>query len=377
MNATRFPATRAFALVDTDAIRHNFCLLRALARRTNRHARVIAVVKANAYGHGAAAIVPTLCAAGCDFFAVATEAEAVTVRKLAPNADILILGYTPPARVRSLVENRLIQTVFSAEYAAALAASAVAADCRPTVHLKLDCGMCRLGFSPDDIQALLRICRRDRLHVTGLYTHFPNADSDPTQTAAALQRFLTCRRALAQAGFPLLAHAAASAALLTLPEGVLDAVRPGIALYGLSPVQTNLALRPTLSLCAPVVQLRRVPAGTPIGYGGDFVTAAPSLIATLPIGYADGFARALIGYRVSLHHGKKQFSVPVAGRVSMDQLTLDVTHTPAAIGDTVCLWESAAAPAERLGTIPYEILTAVSPRVERIPLQSEPKSERT
>lgn len=374
MNASRFPATRAFALLDTDAVRHNFYLLRAQARRTNPNAHVIAVVKANAYGHGVDAVIPTLCAAGCDFFAVATEAEAMAVRALAPDAHILILGYTPPARAKNLAENRLIQTVFSAEYAAALAAAADAAKCRPTVHLKLDCGMCRLGFSPKDTKALLRICRQGKLRITGLYTHFPNADGDPAETRIALQRFLACRSTLAKAGFPLFAHAAASAALLTLPESVLDAVRPGIALYGLPPVQTNLALRPALSLCAPVVQLRRVPAGTPVGYGGDFVTPAPALIATLPIGYADGFARALTGCRVRLHHQKKQFSVPVAGRVSMDQLTLDVTSTPAAVGDTVFLWENAAAPAEHLGTIPYEILTSVSPRVERIPLPDAPRA---
>jgi alanine racemase len=144
---------------------------------------------------------------------------------------------------------------------------------------------------------------------------------------------------------------------------VLDAIRPGLALYGISPVPTDLPLSPVLSLHAPIVQIHEVTEGTPIGYGGDFITRQKSRIGVLPIGYADGFSRRLSGLSVTLSHKKKSFPVPVVGRVCMDQLMIDLTETPARVGDTVCLWRDTAAIADQLSTIPYEVLTALSPRV--------------
>ena len=365
MSAPRFPSCRTFAAVDTAALAHNFRLMHALAKAQNPRARTIAVVKANAYGHGVHAVVPTLEAAGCDFFAVATLQEAAEVRRLT-EADILILGYTPPHRAPALARLRLTQTISSVDYANALCDVARQAGCPVSVQIKLDGGLCRAGLEPTDVKGVLDICRRRELSVSGLYTHFPAADTDKQSTKAALSRFLACKKALMEAGIAPFCHAAASAAALTLPESVLDGIRVGIALYGIAPVQTALALRPALSLCAPVVQLRDVPAGTSIGYGGDFVTARPSRIGTLPIGYADGFCRRFSGFSVTLLHGRARFSVPVVGRISMDQLTVDLTDTPAAIGDTVVLWSNAARPAAFAGTIPYEILTALSPRVRRV-----------
>ncbi|MBR6728328.1 MAG: alanine racemase [Clostridia bacterium] len=366
MKSVRFPSQRAFARINTAAIDHNFRLMQTLARRQNPAAEVIAVVKANAYGHGVGAVLPPLLAAGCTRFAVATLQEALEVRQLAPESEVLILGYTPPTKLPEMAKKHLTQTVFSPEYARALARVAEAAGCRLSVHIKLNGGLCRAGLEPDP-DPILRLLRQigRPLSVTGLLTHFPSADLDPAGTRAALGRFLQCKKALNRAGFFPFCHAAASAAALTLPEAVLDAIRPGLALYGLSPVDTPLDLRPALSLYAPVVQLRSLSAGTAVGYGGDFVTARPSRIGTLPIGYADGVSRRLSGFSVTLLHGKARFSVPIVGRISMDQLTLDLTDTPAAIGDTVCLWQSANAPAAHCGTIPYEILTALSPRVRR------------
>lgn len=357
MKKVSFASSRAFATVDTAALARNFRLLAAQAP----HARVIAVVKANAYGHGIELVVPTLLGVGCRDFAVATLDEALAVRALAPDAAILILGYTPPAYADTLSAAHLTQTVFSLDYARALAARGK----RIAVHLKIDGGMCRLGFSLRDRRGILAALAAAPLLPTGIYTHFPVADSDPVASASALAAFCRLRSELAARGYPLFAHAAASAAMLTLPESALDGVRPGLALYGIPPVETSLPLSPVLSLHAPVVQIHRVPAGTPVGYGGDFVATRPSRIGTLPVGYADGFARAMQGFPLTLSHAKRNSTVFPAGRICMDQMTVDLTDTPARVGDTVTLWKDARAPAAHLNTIPYEILTALTPRVTR------------
>ena len=366
MKQSCFPPYRGFAALDIGALIRNFCLLRKKAQDASKSARVIAVVKANAYGHGAATVIPALARAGCDFFAVATPDEALEARRLCGEADILVLGYTPPNRAPALAEAHITQTVFSAAYAAALSSVMSAAKARLRIHLKIDGGMCRQGFAPSDDEGLLQAIRRRGLLATGLYTHFPCADSDPVATKQALDAFCACRDRLRDAGFPLFSHAAASAAALTMGESVLDAIRPGIALYGIPPVSTDLPLSPVLSLHAPIVQIHEVGANTPIGYGGDFVTPRESRIGVLPIGYADGFSRRLSGLSVTLSHNGADFPVPAVGRVCMDQLMIDLTDTPAAVGDTVCLWRDAVEIAECLSTIPYEVLSALSPRISRI-----------
>ncbi|MBE6689995.1 MAG: alanine racemase [Ruminococcaceae bacterium] len=365
MDACLFSAERAFAQIDTTALHRNFCLLRQTVRRHRPDTRVIAVVKCNAYGHGLLRTAAILSAAGCDFFAVATAEEALTLRTAQRRAEILVLGYTPPSQAPLLAAARITQAVFSAPYAAALSA-ALEGDLPLQIHLKLDGGLCREGFDYADTEGIFFALRQKNLAPHGLFTHFPVADTDPAATAASLSRFLALHRALAQSGHRLFAHAAASAAALTLPESVLDGVRLGISLYGISPVQTALPLTPTLSLRAPVQQLRTVPAGTPVGYGGDFVTKRESRIGTLPLGYGDGLDRRTNGFSVTLHHGAARFRAAVCGRVSMDMTTVDLTDTPAAVGDTVCLWDNAATPAAYLGRIPYEILTALSARLTRI-----------
>ena len=367
MIATLFPSSRAFATVNTDALRHNYQRLEAAAPS----ARLIAVVKANAYGHGVAPVVGALLDAGCRDFAVATVDEAHELRALAPDASILILGYTPPERASELARAHLVQTVFSREYARAL--SAHAGEERVGIHLKIDGGMCRLGFAPDDIEGILAAAGEKGLLPLGLYTHFPSADSDAEATLAAHRAFLACRAALAARGLSLFAHTAASPALLALPQTVADGARPGLALYGISPVEGVSGLRPVMSLFAPIVQIHEVPAGTPVGYGGDFVTERPSRIGTLPIGYADGFWRAMRGFPLTLLSGGGEYTVSPAGRICMDQTMVDLTDTPARVGDRICLWSDASRPAAHVGTIPYEILTAVSPRVERLVIGEQEK----
>ena len=284
------------------------------------------------------------------------------MRAFAPRADILVLGYAPPDAVPDLSRAGITQTVFSAPFAEQLSNAARRAGVTLKVHLKVNGGMCRLGFSPSAIEEMRAVFSSENLTVCGLFTHYPLADTDAAATRRALAEFSLVRAKLPGG---LFAHTAASAAALSCPEAVLDGARPGIALYGCAPVPTQIPLRPALRLFAPVVQIREVPAGTPVGYGGDFVTRRPSRIGTLPIGYADGLTRDLCGITGSLFHAGERFAAPLCGRVCMDYCMVDLTDTPAAVGDAVCVIDDVPAAAARRGTIPYEVLTAVSARVGR------------
>ena len=360
---------RAVAEINEQALIQNYQRLHAFAAAHSNHVRprTIAVVKANAYGHGFLHTVPPLLRAGCRFFAVATLCEALAVRRYAPNADILILGYTDPRAAKTLSHYRLTQTVFSEEYAQDLAKFATVSGCFVKIHLKIDVGMCRLGFAPTDLCALCRTATLPHLLPCGLFTHFPKADSDAAATHAAFCRFLACRRALQERGFRLFSHAAASAALLKLPYTVLDGVRVGLALYGIPPVKTALPLQPVLSLRAPVIQIHRIAAGTSVGYGGAFVATRPSKIGILPIGYGDGlprrFEKSVVTVRV--FHQNTAFLAPVAGHICMDMMALDLTDTPIEVGDHALLFDDPRPVARALDTIPWEILTSLHPRIFR------------
>lgn len=364
----RFPTHRAQATVNTAALQANLALLEGCTPQYSaKKPRTIAVVKANAYGHGDALVVPALWEAGCDFFAVATPDEAISVRKIAPRADILILGYTPPTLADVLAEERLHQTVFSLDYARELSECTKAKGRSVRVHLKIDGGMCRLGFAPESLAEILAAATLPGLEPVGIYTHFPCADADKSVTRAAFSRFLQCKNTLKRCGFSLFSHAAASAASLTLPETALDGVRVGLALYGIPPVATTLPLRQVLTLTAPVVQIHEVPEGTPVGYGGTFVTSRPSKIGTLPIGYADGIPRRFkecVG-QVRIMAKGNTFFAPVAGNICMDQMMLDLTKTPVEIGDRAVFFAPVTEAATALGTIPYELLTGIGARVLR------------
>lgn len=352
-----FSKPRAWAEIDTAALSDNF---RALSCAFG--GRTIAVVKANAYGHGIPLAVPAFVSAGCDFFAVATAEEALEVRALAPRADILVLGYAPIDAVADLARAKITQTVFSAPFAEQLSRAARRAGVVPRVHLKVDGGMCRLGFSPGATDEMRAVFSLENLTVRGLFTHYPNADTAAAATRRALAGFLRVR---AQLPPGLFAHTAASAAALSCKEAVLDGARPGIALYGYAPVPTGLSLRPALRLFAPVVQVREVPCGTPVGYGGDFVARRPSRVGTLPVGYADGLTRDLCGLTVSVFHAGRRYPAPLCGRICMDYCMVDLTDVPAAVGDAVCVIGDIPAAAARRRTIPYEVLTGLSARVER------------
>lgn len=351
-----FGQPRAVAEIDTHALFHNFQAISHACGHT------IAVVKADAYGHGLSLAVPPLLRAGCSFFAVASADEALRVRKLAPFADILLLGYAPMGEVSVLASANITLAAFSLPYAESLSRAAGEAGVSVPVHIKIDGGMCRLGLSPEDTDGVLRVMALPHLRVCGIFTHFPCADTDKEETLHALSRFNALR---ARLPVKLFAHAAASAAALTLPTAHLDAVRAGIALYGYPPVETPLDLRPALRVIAPVVQLRRVAAGTPVGYGGDLVCTRERVIGTVPLGYADGLLRTLTGYRITVLCGGRAHTAPIVGRVCMDYLMLDLTDLPAKEGETVCVFGDFAAAARHAATIPYELLTAISARVPR------------
>lgn len=350
MNSCSFRFSRAVAEIDVGALAHNFRAVSAGGGRT------IAVVKANAYGHGISLVVPALLAAGCDFFAVASVDEALAVRALAPRADILILGYTPVTAAPLLAHERLTQAVFSAPYAAALAS---AARTPVPVHIKIDGGMCRLGISPQDRDALSFVLQAQNLTVRGLFTHLPSVLSDPVGTSTSLADFLALRRSLPQ----LFAHAAATPAL-SLPDARLDGVRVGLALYGYAP-QDTFALRRAMRVLAPIIQIRTVAKGTPVGYDGAFLTARDSCIGTLPIGYADGLRRHDEGSQVLLRCENTAYFAPIIGHICMDQCMIDLSDIPAREGDTVCVLSDFTAAAARRSTIVYEALTTLSARVVR------------
>lgn len=336
---------------------------------------LLVVLKADGYGHGALRVAQIALTHGAAALAVATLDEARRLRRAGIRAPILLLGYTPPWQAPEAVRLNVTCTIFDRAVAHALSAAAVALDREVRVHVKVDTGMARLGLPPAAVGTLLaELSKLPGLRVEGIYTHFATADScDETFARLQLARFTDLLAELAAHGLrPPLAHAANSAALLRFPAARLDMVRPGIACYGLAPsAETPLpaGFQPALSFHTEIVQIKEVPAGTPISYGGTFVTQRPSRIATLPVGYADGLRRTPQGQMV-LVHGQR---VPVVGRVTMDYTLIDVTALPTArCGDAVILIGRQGAAvitadevAAWLGTISYEVVATLLPRVPR------------
>lgn len=377
-----------WAEIDLNAIANN---VRELRRRTRPQATLMAVVKANGYGHGAAEVACTALANGAEWLGVARLPEAVALREAGLAAPMLVFGYTPPADAARLIEYDLRQSVYSLDAARAYSGVAEARGRRIRVHLKVDTGMGRLGMVPaapggsnpghgvDEgfIREATAVARHPGIHAEGVFTHFAASDSaDLSSARRQLALFNEVLSALRSRGVEFeVRHAANSAAVIALPESHLDLVRPGISLYGLRPSAevdlTGISLRPAMALKTRIIHLKAVPAGTSISYGMTYRTPHPTVIATVPAGYADGFRRQFSSKGEMLVRGRR---VPVVGRVCMDLSMLDVGAVPETrAGDEVVIigrqgGESISADdlAHALGTINYEILCGVAGRVPRV-----------
>ena len=377
-----------WAEIDLNAYAHN---ITELKRITRNGARLMAVVKANGYGHGAIEVARKALENGAQYLGVARINEAVQLRTAGLDAPILIFGYTPPDLAETLIRYDLTQTVYSIAAANTLSGIAGRQGKKIKVHIKVDSGMGRLGLllkeptagnpgdrpTTDPVQQALAISRLSGLTVEGTLTHFATADStDKSYANRQLEKFLDFVDRLRREGLePPIKHAANSGALIDLPESHLDMVRPGIATYGLYPSgevnKNKVDLKPVMTLKSRIIHLKKVPAGFNISYGITYQTNKSTTIATVPIGYADGFNRLLSNRGHMLVHGQR---VPIVGRVCMDLTMLDVGNVPdVAIEDDVVVFgqhqnESVTADemASTLNTINYEIVSTITARVPRI-----------
>ena len=361
------------ALIHLDRLTHNFHLLQELAGDRP----LWPAIKANAYGHGAEIVARHLVALGCDTLCVAHLPEALALRQAGVEATFIILSAALPEQAGAMVAAGCEPVVCTTAMASALASDAERQDREVAVHLTVDTGMGRIGIAPEEVGAFLEHCRGlPRLRVRGIMSHFPRADeADKSYSRAQLARFLAIAEEARDHGVEL-RHMANSAAILDLPDSHLDAVRPGIALYGLAP-SPEIAnprvkdLHPVLEWRSKVTFLKEVPAGTGLSYGHSFHTARPSLIATVPVGYGDGLHRSLSNRCAFLVRGAR---CPQVGRITMDQSLLDATalRGRVEIGDDVVIigrqgdhQVTADDLASTLGTINYEVVTAIAARVPR------------
>ena len=364
----------AWAVVELDAISHN---LRAIRHRVGGSRRVLAVVKANAYGHGAVQVARRLESEGADLLGVAFPEEGVELRQAGIRAPILVLGASSAGQIALMVGASLTPTAYSIPFLDALLAAAPVGSPPLSFHLKVDTGMGRLGLMPSQLpHALASIAAcGGRAVLEGVFTTLSCSD-DPTdrRTADQVESFGSVIRAVRAAGHsPTWIHAANSGGVIDHPPAWLDTVRPGIMLYGIHPSaqSSRMDLRPALSWKTSIVLRKAVPAGTALGYSGAFVTSRPSIIGTSPVGYADGLSRRIAAQGHALVRGRP---APYAGRISMDHFMIDMTDIlEASEGDEVVLLGSqcqASIKAEQLadwaGTIPYEILSRIGPRVPRL-----------
>ena len=358
-----------FAEINLDALRHNYTEIR---RHINPASKLCAVVKANAYGHGAIQVAKVAVKCGADFLAVATVGEALELRNANFDTPILILSLIPHDAAETVVKNNLTVAVADFELAEKISTAAVKLNTTAKVHLKIETGMGRIGVNPVVAADLAKkISDLPNVELEGLFSHFADADSvDRSFTNRQIQTFKETAARIRLKGVKIkIHHLAESAAILDIPEAHFDMVRAGIISYGLYPseeVRKTIKLRPAMKLVTRVVYLKKVSAGVSIGYGREFVAKRDSLIATLPLGYADGYIRAYKNFHVEIN-GQL---APVAGRVCMDQTMVDVTDVDGvAVGDEVILFGSEKISiddaARHLNTINYEVTCLVSSRVPR------------
>lgn len=378
---------RSWATVDLDNIAHNIEKIKEIVRDG---CRILAVVKADAYGHGAKYVARELNRHGADWFGVSNIDEAVSLRRDGIFKPILIFGITPVEYAKTLCEYSITQAVFSLEYAQKLSNAAKEQGVTVEAHVKVDTGMGRLGFCVDKAYVketadkIEKIYNLDNIKYTGIFTHFSCADEKAedsvSYTKMQFERFMAITEELKARGREVgIRHCCNSAATMMYPEMQLDMVRPGVIIYGLSPsgdCENMLDLRPAMQLKCVVSQVKTVPAGTSISYGRTYVSDCERRIASVTIGYADGYHRILSNRARMLVRGK---FANVVGRVCMDQLMLDVTDIDGVCeGDEVTIFGkdgenmlSADEMASLTNSINYEVVCLIGKRVPRIYLSGE------
>ncbi len=365
---------RTYVEVDLGAIRHNIKEARKVIRPETG---LMAIVKADGYGHGA---IPVASAVDdlVDAYGVAMIEEALSLRRSGIHKPVLILGYTGEGWFEELVRQDISQTVYTWEMAVALNRAAAKADGKARVHIKVDTGMGRLGFSPteESAEVVRKIHQLANIEVEGLFTHFARADEETIEPAREpFRKYLSFREMLRQRGVcPPVCHASNSAAVMAFPEANLDMVRFGISLYGLYPSRQMTGelpvLKPAMQWKARISYVKTVEPGTEISYGGTFRAVRPTVVATVPVGYADGMKRCLSGCGRVLVRGQY---APILGRICMDQFMVDVTDIPeVAEGDCVTIFGrdgDRMIPVEEVADLAhsfnYEFVCSITSRVPR------------
>jgi Alr-MurF fusion protein len=371
------PERPTWVEIDLSAIANNTRQVQSLV---GPMVRILASLKADAYGHGALKVARTVLHNGASMLGVATVSEAMPLREAGIGAPILVFGYVPAWQMREAVRLGLTITLYSSESAQALSRAACTLGQAVKVHVKVDTGMGRLGIRAEQVTEVLELLHEiidlPGLELEGIFTHFAMADThDQTHARMQLARFQNVLQVVEKEHIrPPLVHAANSAAILSLAEAHFDMVRPGVALYGLDPspeVRLPVGFRPALSFKTQVAQVKVIPEGECISYGCAYITERATRVAILPVGYADGFRRAPTNWGNVLIHGQE---APLLGRVCMDQSIVDVTHIPQVrAGDEVVLIGrqgsaslTAEQVAQRLGTINYEVVSEILARVPRV-----------
>ncbi|HBF38076.1 MAG TPA: alanine racemase [Firmicutes bacterium] len=364
----------AWIEINLAAIRHN---LQEIRRLVGPAVDILAVVKAEAYGHGAVPVARTAIASGASWLGVAMPEEGIALRKAGIETPILIFGPIQPDQVGPVVEYGLTVALCNWESAMAMSRQAVQTGKPALAHIKVDTGMGRVGIKPEQaVDFMGKVKELPGIHATGIFSHMATADEkDKNYAKSQIQVFISVIEALKKRDLlPPKVHLANSAGIMELPESYFNMVRPGIILYGLYPsneVDRNKALlEPALTLKARITFVKRVPTGSGISYGQRYHTQKESTIATIPIGYADGWSRMLTNKAEAIIKGKKY---PIVGSICMDQCMIDLGDDTAEIGDEVVLIGksgteiiSADFLAEKLGTINYEVTCMLSNRLPRI-----------
>lgn len=368
---------RAWAEINLDNIAHN---VREIKRLAGKRTEIMAVVKADAYGHGTLETVATMLENGASRLAVSMLDEAIQLRKIGIDVPILVLNYTDPKRAEEILKYNITQTVYSYDLAEALSDEALKRGTKARIHIKIDTGMTRVGFMPGyrAVKDVVSIMSLKGIVIEGIFTHFAVADEkDRTYTQRQFELFENIMEELNRIGVLIpIRHVSNSAAIIQYPEMTLEAVRPGVILYGIYPsseVDRNIIdLKPAMTLKANIILVKDVDAGVSVSYGRKFTTNRPSKVATIPIGYADGYSRLLTGKSRVIVNGQY---APVVGSICMDQCMIDVTDIEGSVktGDEVVLIGkkgdleiTADEIASLIGTIPYEIVCIIGKRIPRV-----------